>query len=233
MEEINLVELLRYFLKKTPLIVFITLLVTMMGLFYIQIIQVPMYHGTSTILLVQDSNKENDGTVVQNEVKIDEKIVSTYSNLIKSRRVLNQVISSLELNTTENDLSNQITITSVSDTPIIKITVSDSNNQQAAIIANKLATVFKQEIMKIYDLEIVSVIDEAIVEEQPYNINKSKQMIIYFTIGLVLSFTIVFALFYFDDTIKNRREIEEKLNMPVLGEVPLAKKLITNYYKDN
>lgn len=224
MEEINLMELLKYYLKKVPLIILLTFFAVLIGIFYMQIIQVPLYHGTTTIILVQKNQGTVNSTITQNQINVNEKLVTTYSNLIKSRRVLEQVISSLKLETTANALSNQITVTSVSETPIIKITVSDPSKDQAVLIANNLASVFSKEIVKIYDLKNVSIIDKAIVEEKPYNVNLKKQVFIYFLLGLVLSMGIVFVMFYFDNTIKNKKEIETKLNMPVLGEIPLVKK---------
>lgn len=225
MEELNLTELLRYYLKKSPIIILTTILALLVGYLYIEEVQVPMYHGTTTIILVQKNEGEVSSTVTQNELTINEKLVSTYSQIIKSRRVLDQVIESLELNTTTSSLAEQITVTSVSETPIIKVTVSDENNQEAVKIANRIAEVFKEEITKIYNLENISIIDEAILEKDPFNVNVPKQMIIYGLVGIVLSCGIVFVMYYFDNTIKNKKEIETKLNLPVLGEIPVAKKL--------
>ena len=225
MEEINIIELLNYYVKKLPIIIIITLLTLIGGAFYIARIQVPLYHGTTTIILVQKTEDNQSANATQNELNLNEKLVTTYSQIIKSRRVLEQVINSLELNIVTEKLADKITVTSVSETPIIKVTVSDEDAENAVEIANELASVFKSEITKIYNLENISIIDKAIIEEKPYNINVAKQMIIYGLVGFIVSCGIIFVVYYFDNTIKNKKEIESKLNIPVLSEIPVANKL--------
>jgi len=39
-------------------------------------------------------------------------------------------------------------------------------------------------------------------------------------IGVVLSFGVVFVMYYFDTTIKSSEVVEEKLGLPVIGIVP-------------
>ena len=227
MEEINITELLNYYLKKIWIIILVTLLTVLLGVFYIERIQVPLYHGTTTIILVQKTEENQSANATQNELNLNEKLVTTYSQIIKSRRVLEQVINSLELNTKTEELANKITVTSVNETPIIKVTVSDESAEKAVSIANELADVFKNEITKIYNLENISVIDNAIIEEKPYNVNVTKQLAIYGIAGFILSCGAIFVVYYFDNTIKNKKEIETKLNIPVLSEIPIATKLET------
>lgn len=225
MEEINLNELFNYYLKRLPIIIVVTVLALILGYLYTKEIQIPMYHGTTTIILVQKQGDNDSSVVTQNEITINEKLVSTYSQIIKSRRVLDQVIDDLDLAMKAGSLSENITVTSVSDTSIIKVTVSDEDKKQAVKIANKVAEVFKEEITEIYNLENVSVVDEAIVENEPYNVSFLKQLVICALVGIVLSCGLIFVMFYFDNTIKNKNEIEEKLNLAVLGEIPVARKL--------
>ena len=225
MEEIDLVQLFRYYLKKSPIIILTTILAILIGYLYVEYIQIPMYHGSTTIILVQNNDNEDSFDVTQNELTVNEKLVSTYSEIIRSRRVLEQVIENLKLKTSTADLADRIEVSSVSETYIIKVTVSDKSNKKAVEIANEVAEVFKKEISDIYNLENVSTVDKAIVEKKPYNVNKAKYLVIFALAGIVLSSGVIFVIYYFDNTIKNKKEIEEKLQLAVLGEIPVAKKL--------
>ena len=221
MEELDLVELLRYYLKRLPFIILVVIFAVLLGYVYTTFFQVPLYHGKTTIILVQKQDNEGVGSITQSDLTVHEKLVSTYSEIMKYRRVLSQVISDLRLDITTGELANKIAVTSVNETSIIRIVVSDEDNRVAANIANSLAEVFMNEISKIYNLENITIIDEAIKEANPYNINAIKQMIIYGLIAFVLSCAIIFIIYYFDNTIKTKKEIETKLNLPVLGEIPL------------
>lgn len=225
MEELNLIELFRYYLKRLPIIILTIILAILVGYLYIEYYQVPKYHASTTIILVHKNEDNSNTSITQNELTINEKLVKTYSEIIKSRSVLEQVINDLELKMTTDELEDEIEVKSISDTAILKVTVSNKNNELAVIIANKLAEVFKNEITKIYNLENISIIDEAIKEEEPYNINVVKQLVIYSLLGGLFSCGIIFIIYYFDNTIKSKKEIELKLNLPVLGEVPQADNL--------
>ena len=236
MEELDLKELLYYYLKRMPIIILTTLLAILLGYSYIEYYQVPMYHGKTTIILIQKNNNptgtQNNINETENQLNVNERLVTTYSEIIKSRRVLEQVKNNLALKESIKSLSDNIEVDSVSDTAIIEIIVSNKNANQAAIIANQLAQVFKNEITELYNLENISIIDEAIAENNPYNVNIPKQMLIYISLGIIISCIFVFIMYYFDNTIKNRKEIETKLDVPILGEVPLSLKLVKKAKKE-
>ncbi len=234
MEEINLKDLFNYYLKRLPIILLVVVIFVGAGIFYIKKIQVPMYHGTTTILLVQKSGEEDNSSSYQSELSLNQKLVATYSQIIKSRKVLDQVINNLKLkNVTANSLSSSIEVSGVTDTSIIKITVSNKDNKKAVKIANEVSNVFKNEVSAIYNLENVSVIDEAIVENNPYNINTKKELLVCGLIGLLLSSGIIFVIYYFDNTIKSKADIEDSLGLPVLSEVPMAKKMSKSKKESN
>ncbi len=215
MEEINLKEMFDFFISKIYIIIIGVTVTTLLGIFYMCYLQVPMYKSETTILLVNE-DKEN----LQADIITNQKLVTTYSEILKSRKVLSKVIKELDLDTTTTQLSNSITVTSVKDTEIIKVEVANKDPKQARDIANTLAKVFNQEIVKIYNLKNITIVDKAILAQEPYNISILKQTVLYLLVGFVMSSGIVFILFYFDTTVKSREQIEEKLGIPVLGRIP-------------
>ena len=225
MEEINLKDLFNYYVKKLPIIIIVTFIALIIGYIYSTVVQVPLYHGTTTIILVQKQNDKDTSYAYQNELNINEKLVTTYSQIIKSRRVLEQVINNLKLKTTSKELAEDINVTAVTDTSIIKVSVSDKNNKNAVLIANEVAEVFKKEVSNIYNLENVSIVDNAIIEEKPYNIILLKELLIAGFAGIIISCGVLFIIYYFDNTIKTKTDIEDTLGLPVLTEIPTAKKL--------
>jgi len=223
MEEINIKDLFHFFVKKIPAILVITLLVFSVGLVYSVFLKTPLYSGNTTLILVKKDNGYNADGMTQNDIVLNQKLVTTYSEIIKSRRVLNQVVKELNLDYSSSALSKKISVSSVSDTEIIKISVSDESATLAAIIADTIADVFKDEVMEIYSLENVSIIDEAEVAENPYNISLVKELVIYLLIGFVLSCGVYFVVYYFDNSIKSSEEIEARLGVAVIGSIPLSR----------
>jgi len=221
-EELDLIDLFKYFLKHMMIIIIVTAISVILGTCYILFLQKPLYKSSTTLILVQSDKKNSDLSLTQTEITINQKLVSTYSEIIKSRRVLKSVIENLKLDSTVSELSSKVSVASVENTEIIKISVSDENNKQSAKIANEIAKVFSDEVAKIYKMDNISIIDKAEIESTPYNIQIVKQEVIYFIVGFVLSCGILFVIFYFDTKIKTPEQIEEKLGLVVLGNIPKA-----------
>lgn len=217
MEELDLKEMFSYFWSKKFIIFLITSIVFIFGIIYTNFIQKPKYRSYTTILLTKESEST---TITSNDIALNQKLVNTYQEIITSKKVLSRVINNLQLDCSVGELQKQIKVESVKDTEIIKIIVTDANNEKAMQIANQIATVFNSEVIKLFNIQNIGVIDKAEVSIDPYNVNIIKQLIIAFAIGAILSLGTVFIMFYFDNTVKNGEEIEKKLRVSVIGMIP-------------
>ena len=216
MEEINLSEVYSYFKTKILWILLAVVLIIVLGNVFTLLTRTPMYQSNTTIVLVGESKKEYN----QSDSLLNQNLIGTYSQIIKSRKVLSQVIENLDLKMTTKELSNSITTSSVEETEIIQITVENAKAKDAQKITDEVAKVFSKEIKDIYNLENVTIIDKAELAKSPYNVNYVKDNIVYLVIGIVLSFGVVFVMYYFDTSIKSSEVVEEKLGLTVIGIVP-------------
>ena len=223
MEEIDLKELFSYFIKRIVIIIGMAFLCFMIGFIYTKFIKTPLYEGKTTIILV-NRNFDNNDTITQSDIVLNQKLVATYTQIVKSKKVLNQVISNLSLNYTYSKLNSQISVSNINDTEIIKIIVSNESPELAASIANNVAEVFKKEVSEIYHLENVTIIDKAEVMKNPYNIKTFKTCSVCIVGGVAISIMLLFVLFYFDTSIKSSEDVENKLGIAVIGTVPHAGK---------
>lgn len=214
MEEIDLKELFDFVKNKLGLLITVTVGVCLLGCIYGLLIQKPMYKSYTTIIL-----SGSDSQITQSELTLNKNLVDTYAEIVKSRRVLEQVIDELDLDMTYEKLTNKISVSAVNNTEIIKITVTDTNPIEAKNIANVTANFFSKEVVKLYKMNNVNVLDEANESNNPYNINIVKQIIIYFFIGLIIGAGVLFIIFYFDRTIKSAEQVEQKIKLPILGSV--------------
>lgn len=226
MEEINLQDLFKYFVSKILVIVLVTVFFGLIGSLYLLFMQTPMYKSTTTLLLANVSGMDgSSSSITTNDITLNQKLVSTYREIIKSRKVLKQVIDTLELDYQYEQLASLITVGSVNETEIIKVTVKNEDPLAAMTIANEVADTFCKEIINFYQIQNVNIIDKAELDDTPYNINLVKQIVIYLLIGFVASCAIVFIMYYFDTTVKTKEEVEEKVGLPVLGIIPIKKEV--------
>ncbi len=221
MEEFNISEFLRYYLSSILIVILTTIIGLVIGFLYTNYIQVPLYQSQTSIVLTKSDGAT---TVTQNDITINKNLVSTYREIIKSRKILSEVIDDLKLDIKSELLSQRVSVASVNDTELIVISVLDEDANTARDIANQIAIVFKEQITSIYNIENVSIVDEAIPTEKPANVNVKKQYLLSCGAGFFLGTLIIFILFYFDDTIKMSNELEQKLGLSVLATVPKYKK---------
>lgn len=228
MEEINIKDLFEFFVSKIRIVILVTLVVVLVGAVYSLFFQTPVYESTTNMVLTgtaeangaNNNNQTVDGAAItQNDLNLNSKLVATYREIIKSKTVLKDVINTLDLDYTVSELKGNVSVSTVADTEMISITVSSTVAEEAALIANELASKFSEQIKEIYNIENISIIDKAEISTTPENVNIVKQIIIYGLIGIVLSLAIVFAMFYFDTTLKDAAQIE-KMGLTVLTSIP-------------
>ena len=225
MEEIDLRELFNIFWSKKLEIFLVIFIFMIIGAVYSIGLKMPLYSSsTSLVLAMADTNekkKDSEEAITATDITLNSKLVSTYSELIKSKKVLRQVVSNLQIDENVDSLKNKIKVSSVQDTEVIKITVTHANPTYAAKIANEITKVFSKEVNELYKINNVYIVDEAEVQNSPSNINHIKDIVLFAMIGLVISSAYVFVLNMLDNTIKSSEDIENQFNIPVLVTIPL------------
>jgi len=219
-EEMELKDLLQIIRKRLGLIALITLtslLISVIVSFFL----LDEVYETSTTLMVGNTQNYQTNTIEYNDILVNQKLVNTYSEIAKSDRVLDKVIERLRLELKPDDLRKKITVASVKETEIIRITVEDTDPVFATNLANAIADVFMKEVVDIMKLDNVQVIDVAKVPEEPVKPKPFLNVAIAAVLGLMLGLGVVFLIEYLDNTIKMSEDIERYLELPVLGVIPM------------
>lgn len=220
MEEIDVSQLLNYLKSKVIYIIFAMSVAFCLASIYVNRFRIPEYTSSTTILLNQTS--ENTA-ISSNDITLNKSLISTYNEIIKSKKVLNQVINELSLEYDYSELVAKVNVGEITDTSIIRISVTDEDNQLAADIANCIAEIFSKEIVDIYNIENISIIDAAEVTEVASSTSTIKIIGIATIAGAVIASVIIFIVFYFDTTVKNEEDIERLTGLPVIGIVPVSR----------
>ena len=227
MEEMDLKELFNMFWSKKFQIILIILIFGIIGFIYTIEFITPMYDASTTLVLVSsaDETVTTNTMITATDVSLNSKLVATYSELIKSKNVLREVISNLNTDLEEDMLKNYITVSAVEDTELIEITVRNEEPSNAAVIANEIAEVFTDKVKEIYNINNVQIVDKAEVSSEPANINHTKDVIMFACIGLVIAIIYVIVANMLDTTIKTAEDVETAYNIPVLVSIPMIKHL--------
>lgn len=221
-EDIDFKRILEIMFSKKIFIILILLLSITLGYVYSYYYKQPEYESSVTILLVADENK-TEKELTQTDLSINSSLISTYSSIVKSTNVMQKTIDNLELDMTTSKLQKNIEAKQIDKTQFLKITVRNSNPEVAKDIANELSKVFTEQIKEIYNIENISIVDKAEIENEPCNINHIKDMAIFVFAGIFASMVLVMAIYLFDDTIKDEKDIEKNIKLKNIGILPIDK----------
>ena len=108
----------------------------------------------------------------------------------------------------------------MSDSEVIKISVTNGNPEIAAKIANEVANVFSEQVKEIYNIDNVHVVDTAEKNDIPSNINHTKDVLVFACIGIVVSVIYVLLDNMLDTTVKTTEDIEKTCRVSVLASIP-------------
>lgn len=225
MEELDLKELFKIFWDKKTEIILIVVIFTLIGVIYTSVFVTPKYTANTKLLLATDSSSEDkvgEETITTTDVTINSKLVSTYSELVQSNKIVRKVISNLGMEASkENAVRKSISVTAVKDTEVIQIAVTNEDAVLASKIANEVAKVFIDAVKEFYGIDNVHVVDEAEIPEGPSNINHVKDVAIFVVIGAVVAIMYTLILNIVDTTIKSVEDIEKISKLPVLAAIPI------------
>ncbi|HPF82898.1 MAG TPA: polysaccharide biosynthesis tyrosine autokinase [Bacilli bacterium] len=198
------------------LIVFFLLLGITLAIFYNY--GAPTIYESKTSLYAKPTVEESEADYT--DIVTNQKMIKTYMQIIKSRKVVDQVIEKLDLEYKYSELMKQVSIGNVDDTTIITITVDNEKAYLAKKIANAMAKTFISEISDTMDINNITIIDEAIAGSEPVSPRPLLNMCIGILGGLTIGLTLAFLFESMDNKIKNHEDIKKYLKIKTLGVVP-------------
>lgn len=225
MEEISLLELFHILRKWLALIIILTILAVAVSGIVSYFVLEPEYQTFTTLMVGKPKDYMVENKIEYNDLMLNQKLVSTYGEIVKSRLVTDEVIKNLNLNVSFNTFRDKVSINLVKDTEIIKIQVTDTDPMIAALIANETAKVFMNRVKDIMKIENVQVIDIAQAPKAPISPRPKLNMAIAAVLGLMAGVFIAFLIEFLDNSIKTPEEIEKYLGLPVMGAIPMIKEL--------
>lgn len=185
----------------------------------------PVY-GSSTQILI--SQEQSETSLLSNQsIEADLQLINTYSVIIKSPVVLDQVIEQLNLNTSVDELQKEITVIAASGSQVIDLSVKNENAATAVQIANSTAEIFKNEVRELMNINNVTILSPAALKANPVPVapNSLLNTAMAAAVGLMLGVGMAFLREYLDTTIKDENDIEILLNVPLLATIsPIADK---------
>ena len=187
--------------------------------YYMSARQTKVYESSITILVGQNqglAENLNLTTALQD-------VANSMSKMIVSRTVAEKVVGDLGLQTSPDAIMGEITAQPVQQTQLIDVSVTDTDPVQAAAIANGVGNAFSELIQTTESSRsglTAQVWQGATIPGAPVRPTPTRNAILAFLMGLGLGIGIAFLLDRLDTRWRSNEEIEETLELPILGFIP-------------
>ncbi len=215
--EIDLLELLRELMRRWILIAISTVLTAAIAFSYSKLLVTPQYESTSALYVLSTSTSITSLA----DIQIGTNLTHDYIVVIKGRPVLDQVIENLDLNLTYAQLNSKVSVNNPSDSRILEITVRDANPVVAKTIADEIAVIGASFIAENMGQDLPSIIQYGYSDEGKVSPSVGKNTVMGALLGAMLSMGVIVVAHLMNDTIMSSEDVERKLNLHVLGTLPL------------
>ena len=222
MEEqvISISEIIDAVKKRWKIIVLTTVLATVVsGIFSFFVIS-PTYEA-STKIFIGKEGAESEG-YNSSDVSMYQNLIKTYSELIKTKDLVNKAIDNSEYDLSVNSVLNDITVNTLTGTQILQISYQSKSPSIAKNILESVTNEFINKAQELVPNGNVKILESVELPENPVAPNKTMNIAIAFILGMMVGFGIVFLLEYLDNTYKNKEQLEKDLDIPVLGVIPMS-----------
>lgn len=174
------------------------------------------YQASTQVLVNQ---KESDSQMMAQEVQSNIQLVNTYSEIVKSPRILDKVSKELNRKYSASELSSMLTVTNQAESQLLNIDVVSKSGKDSEKVANKLAEVFSDEVPDIMNVDNVSILSTADDTTKQVAPKTMINLVMGIVIGLIIALIIIFIKEIFDKRIKSETDVENELEIPVLGSI--------------
>ena len=222
--EVNVVQLIKALWVKKLVILLAAIVIGGASFAYSSFIMKPVYRSTTRIYVVNRNQSDQPGLTNQ-DLQAGTYLVKDYREIILSQDVLEKVATDLKLELPPKGLASKIKVTVPVDTRIVSISVTDRAPEEASRIANSLREVAAQKIISVTRVSDVTTLEEARPATSPSSPNIRRNTMVGFLAGAVVMVVAVLLVELLDTRVKRPEDIEDVLQIALLGVVPNLDKL--------
>lgn len=215
-ETIDLSKLIMILKKNLKYLIILPIAFLVLSMVITFIVMTPKYSASTQVLV---NKKERNDQMMAQEVQSNLQLVNTYTEIIKSPRILDEVTENLKREYSSEEISNMLTVSNQSESQILNISVENKNRETASDIANEIATVFSKDINKIMNVDNVSILSKADDNGNKVSPKPLINAVVGIFLGVIIALIIIFLKEILDKRIKTEEDVEEILNLPVLGTI--------------
>jgi len=217
-------------LRSRWLTVCVTTLTAILGAITATLLATPLYQA-STRLFVSTTSNSSITEIYQGNLFSQQRVIS-YTDLLMGETLAQRTIDKLGLDMTAGMLRENVQASTKPDSVLISVAVLDESPVRARDIANALSDEF---VIMVRELETpengarpdarVVVEQRASIPNRPVSPNTMLNLIVGLAAGIGLGIGLAVLRELLDNTVKDRRMLEEITHVGLVGSIPLDREL--------
>ena len=225
---INILEYLNEIKKNCRNIAIITLSFILIASIYTTFFIKQDYEATVKVFIGKQKFKNVMETYNNEEITLYQRLITTYSEVIKSKKLINKSINESKINSLKEvdekieygSVIGDLTVNPLTDTQIIELKYISKNPQQSYNLIYSMTKNLIAYSKELYPTVNIKVLEQVNVNSGALMSKKIMIMSIAFIFGLIVSIGGVIMMMYFNNTFKSKESLEEELGLAVLGAIP-------------
>ena len=186
------------------------------------------YESNVKIFIGKQKFKNITETYNNEEINLYQRLITTYSEVIKSKKLINESIKGSKMNYLQDKYKNinydllmeNLTVNPIANTQIIEIKYKSLNPQQSYDLLYSIT-----ENLISYSKELYPNVNITILEQVHVNLktlmNKKLTIIgLGLMLGLIVGIGGIIGVMYLNNTYKNQKSLEEEIGLTVIGVIP-------------
>ena len=216
-QEIDLIDLFGYYMSRLWLLIAAVLIGAVIAGAYTHYMIPDRFTAVSRMYMISASSSS---VVDLSDLNIGASLSNDYVELMKSRPIIEDVITELGLEYTYEQVLNMIRLDVVTNTRIIKISATSTDPEEAMNIANQMARIAKIRLPKIMDAPSPSIAEQAVLPTQKSSPSLSRNVMMGSLVLLFLVLAFLTVQYLMDDTIQTSEDVEKEFGILPMTVIP-------------
>ncbi|OOM81540.1 capsular polysaccharide type 8 biosynthesis protein cap8A [Clostridium puniceum] len=210
-------DLIKILKRRWKMIVSITIISTIFSVCISFYVISPKYEASTKIFIGKENSE--DTKYSEEDVNMYQKLLKTYVEIISTNDLVEKAINKEGLDITSEEVLKGLTIAPRTDTQILEIKYTSEDKILAKNVVDSITNEFIESSTEFIPNADIKIIEKVKMPKSSISPNKKMNIAIAFLLGLMISIGLSFLLDAINNTLKTKEELEQILNLPVIGEI--------------
>lgn len=186
------------------------------------------YEANVKIFIGKQKFKNIIETYNNEEINLYQRLITTYSEVIKSKKLINESIKGSKMNYLQDKYKNinydllmeNLTVNPIANTQIIEIKYKSLNPQQSYDLLYSITENLISYSKELYPNVNITILEQVHVNLKPLMNKKLTIIGLGLILGLIVGIGGIIGVMYLNNTYKNQKSLEEEIGLTVIGVIP-------------